>query len=167
LRDSWALYYHLPDDSRWDLASYTLLVSGINDAEKLISFNEVIPDVIVKNAMLFLMRGTIQPIWEDERNRKGGYISFKVLNKYVYMVWKTMVYGVCGETLFEKPEDNAVINGLSISPKKSFCIIKVWLSDGEKRNAVFTPIANLLTGPDDIKYTAFEAQIEADSNNRC
>ena len=162
LRDKWSLYYHLPDDSHWDLQSYTLLMHSIDDPEKLISINEVLPDVVVKNAMLFVMRGNIKPMWEDERNRKGGYLSFKVMNKNVHQVWKTMFYGVCGETLFTKPENNAFINGLSISPKKTFCIIKVWLSDGQYQTSEMIPIPNLYSSTDELKYTAFEAQIEAD-----
>jgi hypothetical protein len=74
-----------------------------------------------------------------------------------------LVYAVCGETLFQKPDDNGFINGLSISPKKTFCIIKVWLSEFANRDSPFTPIYNLSTTPEDMKYTAFEAQIEADS----
>jgi len=166
LRDSWSLYYHLPDDSRWDIGSYTCLMSGIDHPEKLISINEVIPDVIVKNAMLFVMRAGIQPMWEDERNRHGGYLSFKVLNKCVHQVWKTMFYAVCGETLFVRPENNVFINGLSISPKKTFCIIKVWLSNGKVKDAALTSVPMLATGPEDLKYTAFQAQLEADAEKK-
>ena len=163
LRDKWTLYYHLPDDNRWDIGSYTVLMPGIDDPERLVSINEAIPDIVVKNAMLFVMRGTIQPMWEDSRNRKGGYLSFKVLNKCVHQIFKTMVYAVCGETLFQNAADNAYVNGLSISPKKTFCIVKVWLSDGKIRDSPFTPIPNLSTSAEEMKYTAFEAQIEADS----
>ena len=164
LCDSWSFYYHLPDDNRWDLGSYTCLMSGIDHPEKLISINEVIPEVIIKNAMLFVMRAGINPMWEDERNRHGGYLSFKVLNKCVHQVWKTMFYAVCGETLFVESENNSFVNGISISPKKTFCIIKVWLSNGKVKDAVLMPVPMLATGPEDLKYTAFQAQLEADAS---
>jgi len=164
LIDKWVLYYHLPDDTSWDLASYTAIMTDIDGPEKLISINEVIPDVIIKNAMLFVMRSGIAPMWEDERNRHGGYLSFKIVNKLVHHVWKTMFYGVCGETLFEKKEDNRYINGLSISPKKTFCIIKIWLSDACVKDSPIIPIPNVSTSPEEMKYTSFETQIETDKN---
>ena len=33
-----------------------------------------------------------------------------------------------GEYLYNKPERNNEISGLSISPKKNFCVIKIWSS---------------------------------------
>lgn len=163
LLDRWSFYYHLPDDTHWDISSYVLLISGISDPEQLTLLNETISDVIVKNAMMFVMRQGIQPIWEDERNAGGGYLSFKVVNKNVYHVWKSMVYAVCGQTFFSCLEDNQYINGLSISPKKTFCIIKVWLCDGSKRNSTITPILHLATDQEELKYTSFQEQISADT----
>jgi len=163
LLNKWSFYYHLPDDSNWDISSYVLIAGGVHDPENLITINETLTDVIVKNAMLFVMRQGIKPIWEDERNRHGGYLSFKVINKFVFSVWKNMVYAVCGETFFTKLEDNARINGLSISPKKTFCIIKVWLSDPSCKDSTICPIMHLATGAEDLKYTSFADQISAET----
>lgn len=162
LLDKWVMYYHLPDDTRWDLASYTVIMKDIDNPEKLISINEVIPDVIIKNAMLFMMRDGIAPVWEDEKNRKGGYLSFKIVNKFVHQIWKTMVYAVCGQTFFENREKNQYINGLSISPKKTFCIIKIWLSAPSVKDEKIVPIMNVMTSSEEMKYTSFEEQIETD-----
>ena len=129
LNDEWNLYYHLPDDKQWDISSYKFIMQNINTLEELISINEKTPEKIVKNCMLFVMRKGITPMWEDEANRDGGCFSFKVANKIVYDVWKALFYSLCGETLSKDVSQAKNINGITISPKKNFCIIKVWLKD--------------------------------------
>ena len=54
---------------------------------------------------------------------------FKVSNKLVYDVWKQLFYSLCGETLCKDVSHSKKVNGITISPKKNFCIIKVWLKD--------------------------------------
>jgi hypothetical protein len=152
-KDKWNLYYHATDDTKWDLQSYTLIMKDIYEPEQLISINESIPENIVKNTMLFVMRKPILPIWEDERNRTGGYISFKIINKYILPIWKSIFYATCGETLFKTREHNQYVNGISISPKKVFCIIKIWLSDCNYKDSEFNPITYLSTT--EIKFTPF------------
>jgi hypothetical protein len=123
----WDLYYHLPHDKSWDISSYKKIMSDIDTVEKLIAINEIINEKIIKHCMLFVMRNGITPMWEDPKNRNGGCFSFKVINKQVYSVWKTLFYLVCGETICTKVEYNKIINGITISPKKNFCIVKIWL----------------------------------------
>ena len=127
LNDKWNLYYHLPDDKKWDIASYTTILGDIHSAEEVISINEILPEQLIKSCMLFLMRSTIKPMWEDPKNRCGGCFSYRVTNKLVPAVWKNLVYLCCGESLTTKPENYNHINGITISPKKNFCIIKIWL----------------------------------------
>jgi hypothetical protein len=79
--------------------------------------------------MLFVMKKGILPLWEDPQNRTGGAFSFKVLNKNVNLVWRHLFYVLCGETLTTDKKYNHLINGISISPKKNFCIIKIWMAD--------------------------------------
>ena len=129
LLDKWNLYYHLPHDKNWDLSSYKLILGNIATAEQLIAMNEGLPDNIVKHCMLFVMRKGITPMWEDPSNRNGGCFSFKVINKQVPTVWKSLFYALCGETLFSNDIDPSVINGITISPKKNFCIVKIWLKN--------------------------------------
>jgi hypothetical protein len=40
-----------------------------------------------------------------------------------------MFYLACGESLGLNESYSANINGITISPKKNFCIIKIWLKD--------------------------------------
>jgi hypothetical protein len=127
LLGKWDLYYHLPHDKNWDLSGYTIIMNSIDTAEKVISLNETISENVVKNCMLFAMRSGITPMWEDPKNRNGGCFSYKVINKQVPELWKTLFYLLCGETLCIEEKHNKHINGITISPKKNFCIIKIWL----------------------------------------
>jgi hypothetical protein len=77
--------------------------------------------------MLFVMRDGITPMWEDPKNRNGGCFSYKIINKHAPEVWKTLLLLLCGETLCIKTEFSKHINGITISPKKNFCIIKIWM----------------------------------------
>jgi hypothetical protein len=145
LNGKWDLYYHLPHDKDWELSSYTVIMSSIDTAEKLISLNEIINENIVKNCMLFVMRSGITPMWEDTKNRNGGCFSYKVSNKQVFEVWKTLFYLMCGDSLCENPVNNKHINGITISPKKNFCIIKIWLDVSTLQDPnIIVQIPNLL-----------------------
>jgi hypothetical protein len=144
LHGKWYLYYHLPHDKNWDLSSYTIIMKSIDTVEKVIILNELLHENIVKNCMLFVMREGITPMWEDPRNRNGGCFSYKVLNKHVPEVWKNLFYLLCGEALCEDIHNMKHINGITISPKKNFCIIKIWLdiSDLQDPNVIIN-ITNL------------------------
>jgi len=126
LNDKWVLWAHLPHDTDWTLKSYKEIYE-ISNIETVNAINKTIPEKMVKNCMLFLMRKNINPVWEDPLNCNGGCFSFKVLNKNVLRVWKELSYSMTGETLSNKKEFMENINGITISPKKSFCII----GDGE------------------------------------
>ena len=144
LLGKWNLCYHLPHDKQWDLASYKAIMNELDTVEKLIALNESISENIVKNCMLFVMRKGITPMWEDPKNRNGGCFSFKVVNKYVPSVWKALFYALCGESLCTDPKYNSNINGITISPKKNFCIIKIWLSSCSIQDVnIIIPIMNL------------------------
>jgi hypothetical protein len=129
LHGKWDLYYHLPNDKNWNMLSYKIINKNISLVNDLISLNEGVSEKIVKFCMLFVMRSGIAPMWEDPQNRRGGCFSYKVLNKHVYEIWKTLFYALCGETLCKNVKDAHSLNGITISPKKNFCIVKIWLSD--------------------------------------
>jgi len=129
LLGKWNLYYHLPQDKNWDLASYKSIMENISYADQLVALTEQLPPNIIRFCMLFVMRKGIAPMWEDPKNRNGGCFSYKVINKQVVDVWKALMYALCGETLCINPKYRHLLNGITISPKKNFCIIKIWLTD--------------------------------------
>ena len=128
LSDEWILWAHLPHDTDWSLKSY-MKIYEFNTVEQAITITETLPPVLVTNCMLFLMRKGINPIWEDERNRNGGCFSYKIPNKDVPDAWKQLSYSLVGETMSDNIKLLPHINGITISPKKNFCIIKVWLAN--------------------------------------
>ena len=145
LHGKWNLYYHLPHDKNWELSGYTIIMNSIDTAEKVISLNETITEHVVKNCMLFVMRVGITPMWEDPRNRNGGCFSYKVINKQVHELWKNLFYLLCGEALCVDPSHSKHINGITISPKKNFCIIKIWLDTSQYQDPnIIVSIPNLL-----------------------
>jgi hypothetical protein len=144
LISKWDYYYHLPNDKNWEISSYKVILGDINSIEKVIALNESIPESIVKNCMLFFMKSEITPMWEDKKNRNGGCFSYKVINKHIHQVWKDLLYSLCGETLCIDKKYNSIVNGITVSPKKNFCIVKIWLENCtiQDPNAIIT-ISNM------------------------
>tara|TARA_B100000900_G_C20451314_1_gene663257 strand:+ start:418 stop:978 length:561 start_codon:yes stop_codon:yes gene_type:complete len=144
LENQWVLWAHLPHDINWSIDSYINLVS-INTVEDTLRLNKTIPDKMIKNCMLFLMKDGINPTWEDKRNTNGGCFSFKIPNKVVPQVWKDLLCCTVGETISQDRKFLENVNGITISPKKSFCIIKIWMASLEFQNPrVIYNIDNLI-----------------------
>ena len=133
LYDNWVLWAHLPHDTDWSLRSYNKIVE-LNSVEKVISCMNTVPTQMVKNCMLFLMRKGINPTWEDPKNMNGGCFSFKVNNSDVYKTWTQLSYLLTGETLSNNHKLQEKITGITISPKKTFCILKIWLQNLDHQN---------------------------------
>ena len=126
------------------MSGFMKIVENIDHVEILIALNETIHENIVKHCMLFVMRSHITPMWEDPYNRNGGCFSYKVLNKHVNLIWKKLFYALCGETLAIEKKNNSFINGITISPKKNFCILKIWMKDCSLQDPeMFIQIPNL------------------------
>jgi len=144
LNDNWTLWAHLPHDVDWTVKSYKE-IETFNHLEATIALMETIPEKMINNCMLFLMRKGILPMWEDVRNKKGGCFSYKVSNKLVATVWKTLAYTLVGESLTNDKTLRQNINGITISPKKNFCIIKIWLANCDYQNpAVITELPSIV-----------------------
>ena len=133
LSDKWILWAHLPHDTDWSLKSYIKIIE-LNSVEKVISLCNSIPEKMIKNCMLFLMRKGINPTWEDTKNSKGGCFSFKVINKNVYTVWNDCIKAITGGSVSDNHKFYNCITGITISPKKSFCILKFWMTDLQYQN---------------------------------
>ena len=133
LTDKWTIWAHLPHDIDWSINSYKKIYT-MNNAEEAIAIIETLPEILVNNCMLFLMRDGINPIWEDPKNKSGGCFSYKVSNKTVYNIWKQLSYVVVGESISHQTSFVANVNGITISPKKNFCIIKIWMATCANQN---------------------------------
>lgn len=140
-KSKWVLWGHLQHDSNWNMDSYTK-ISSVGFAEELIELLDILPDKLITNYMLFMMRDGINPVWEDEQNKQGGCFSYKVDNKYVKEIWTDLCYSILGNSISTESANNT-ITGVSISPKKSFCIIKIWMSSCKFQDASIMNIKQL------------------------
>jgi hypothetical protein len=143
LSTKWTFYIHLQNTSDWSYESY-YRVMDIRTVYDSVNMIQEVPFEIIKKTILFVMRDNIKPMWEDESNREGGGFSFRVFNKNVEKVWKTLFYRLMGDTLTTNKEVASQIMGISLSPKKSFCIIKIWMKTCDFLNHnVFVDIDDL------------------------
>ena len=145
LANKWNLWTHMPHNTDWSVDSYKKLYT-FTTVEETIAITETLPDILVKNCMLFLMKDGIMPIWEDPKNRNGGCFSYKVSNKNVYDVWRELSYVLVGETISKNQSFVSNVSGITISPKKNFCIIKIWMTNCDNQNpaVVTTDVKGLI-----------------------
>lgn len=133
LKYNWNLWAHLPQDSDWTVKSYKKIYQ-FKTVEEAIAITESCPENLAKNCMLFIMRDGITPMWEDSKNRHGGCFSYKVSNKNVFEVWRDLTYVLVGETISTNETFVNNVTGITISPKKNFCIIKIWTTNCDHQN---------------------------------
>lgn len=130
LENNWLMWIHYVYDNDWSINSYKQIHS-FDTLEELIKLNNFLNNNILSNLMVFYMKNNIKPIWEDENNKDGGSFSYKISNNLLENVWKNLVYSLLGNTLSDDENILKNINGISISPKKNYCIIKIWLANIE------------------------------------
>tara|TARA_B110000305_G_C19027587_1_gene442234 strand:+ start:78 stop:626 length:549 start_codon:yes stop_codon:yes gene_type:complete len=133
LNDNWTLWAHLPDNIDWSLKSY-IPIYTFKTVEEMMMVTETIPNVLVENCMLFMMKDGVKPTWEDPQNRNGGSFSYKISNSIVCKVWKELIYAVVGLSVSSNMVFSCGVSGITISPKKNFCIVKIWMSDCKHQN---------------------------------
>ena len=137
LNDTWILWFHDPLDNNWKLNSYKKVCS-INTINEFWSSYNFLNNKIVENSMLFLMKNNIDPLWEHKDNIKGGSWSIKLQKGNLYDIWTTISIYLINENISKKD-----INGISISPKKNFCIIKIWTKNNENDINTINKINNI------------------------
>lgn len=154
LSKKWTFYIHLQNTNNWDLDSYYKIMT-IQNVYECIQLNNNIGSELLKKALHFVMKDDIQPIWEDEKNKNGGCFSFKIHNKDIEQIWKYFYYRLIGNSLMKNKDIMNYVNGISLSPKKTFCILKVWMENDTYRDAsIFEPIRYL-----DFKQCIFKKHI--------
>tara|TARA_Y100000389_G_scaffold204963_1_gene261305 strand:- start:849 stop:1337 length:489 start_codon:yes stop_codon:yes gene_type:complete len=125
--DLWSLYFHDPNENDWSIQSY-IFISNISSLDKFCIIFKFFKDYWTKG-MFFIMREYVTPRWEDENNIHGGCFSIKVLPDELEKVWFDISASVLGESLAVNEEHSLNINGISISPKKNYYIIRIWCKD--------------------------------------
>ena len=160
LNDIWVVYFHDPYDINWNTNSYINMGSITNICEY---WNH---DINFKGhlyqGMFFIMREYVFPMWDDKENINGGCLSIKVLKDNIESYWQDLSIKILGETLLKENARDKwdIINGISTSPKKHFCIIKIWLKDETLNHKDFF---NLLPSYGDIIYKSNRENITNDN----
>ena len=80
----------------------------------------------------FFMRENIFPTWEDPDNREGCCISFKISGGILKEQWDFIMNNVLIEDILKDKSNSEYLNGISISPKKEFNIVKLWLRQNDE-----------------------------------
>lgn len=124
LKQDWVLWNHGLHDKSWTNDSYRDLYSIKN----LFDVKTILDNLSVeylKNSMFFFMKTGIFPTWEDHHNRNGYNISYKVPLNHLEKSWNNLLFKVL-------TDNDKNINGISISPKKEFNIIKLWVNSNDR-----------------------------------
>lgn len=127
LEGVWTFYFHDPDDNNWSLDSYKRLgdVSSVEEMWCVLKATTKFS----QTGMFFAMREHVFPCWDDANNIEGGCLSIKVPMDAVPATWEYLVKRALGETLVTDPIKWESLNGISVSPKRGFCIFKLWMAD--------------------------------------
>ncbi len=142
LHDMWTFYFHDPEDLNWNLDSYKRL-GDVSTVQDFWAIHEAIRPFL-SDGMFFVMRGDVYPCWDDPGNIQGGCLSIKVPRDKLEGTWLHVLTHLLGEGMLDLPRirDSAdlcsllrdqdvdldsVLNGVSVSPKRFFSIIKLWL----------------------------------------
>jgi hypothetical protein len=125
LQSEWILWNHGLNDKSWTNDSYKNIYNFTNlyDLKFYIDTTETMH---LQNSMYFIMRKDIFPTWEDKNNCNGCCISFKIISKDIKQTWNKCIQNILCENIHKNSEKYDNINGISISPKKEFNIIKIW-----------------------------------------
>jgi hypothetical protein len=127
LNDIWSFYFHDPYNIDWNINSFKF-ICNISNVDDFIKLYLTYKDIIFKG-MFFIMREHILPIWEDENNINGGCFSLKIYKENINEKLFEIASLLLGEKLGKTDEISNNINGISISPKKNYYIIRIWIKD--------------------------------------
>ena len=131
LHHTWTLYFHDFMDTNWNRESYEKLVSFRTVREFWTVFKIV--KELLSMGMFFFMRDDIFPKWDDNENKDMSYLSMKILKTNTGEFMEEVLVMLLGSALFKDRTHRDMINGISISPKKNFCICKIWIDSTEER----------------------------------
>jgi hypothetical protein len=130
----WVLWYHDPnspyDDNSCDI------IGSFNSVEDFWRYYYQLKPSQLQNGMFFLALEGYYPSWED--NIDGGSWSFKIDKKEISHAWTKLSINLISENFLKKHDKKLYdeIICISISPKKTFSIFKVWIKDDSKKDLV-------------------------------
>ena len=145
---NWNLWVHKLFDNDWSIESYKKLYTIDSVASFWQLYNN---QIYLSNGMFFLMKNDILPIYEDENNINGGYWSLKVSNDDILKIWLYLSLDLVGGKL----DKEDIVSGLSISYKKKFYIIKIWIKNKKFNKLTYLDLEEININKNDILYNNF------------
>lgn len=125
--DIWTVYFHDPDNADWNLGSYHALHT-VSSTDDFWTVDAALHHKVAQG-MFFLMREHVFPCYDDASNRNGGCFSLRVPKADAPRFWQQLAMRAVGETLTSSGAARRALNGISISPKRQFCVVKIWTAD--------------------------------------
>ena len=80
LKHSWVLWFHKQNENIWTLDKYQKIIE-IKTYYDILTIQKELKNMTA--GIFVLMKEGIHPIFEDEKNREGGYWSLKLPKKDV------------------------------------------------------------------------------------
>ena len=124
----WNIWYHSIKDNNWSNDSYKKIFE-INNLYALFFFCDSINNTHLFNSMIFVMRDGIFPTWEDKNNKNGCLLCYKIKSDNILKEYTNIIKSLVSENIHKNSDKFNLINGISISPKKEFNILKIWIRD--------------------------------------
>jgi hypothetical protein len=149
---SWTLYFHSYEENKWTLNTFVSL-GPMKTWFQFWAIIKTLKTELLSEGMFFMMRDPCPPLWESHHHIRGGCYSFRCQRYNASEIYiQYMIAAMCNVL----SDSSNTINGLSISNKRGFNVIKVWNTDAQ----AFHKPSNLevihgSVGENDIIYTPF------------
>lgn len=128
LNQSYNVWFHDANDTDFSIAKFHNICTFSNIKEYIIT-NQLLKTnyKMLLNGMFFIMKDDIKPLWNDEANKDGGCISWKIEKYNSIDYWENLLMLFITNNM-PNELNKYIINGISINPKKNCNIIKLWLA---------------------------------------
>lgn len=120
---SWTVYFHELEDKSWTADSYKR-IQVVNSWEALGAVLRELGPQKSLSGLLRIMRGDVSPLWENKVNIRGGSYCLKISRRNALEVFNRYVAAAALGQAAKDPANEIV--GVTISPKRGTCIIKIW-----------------------------------------
>jgi hypothetical protein len=123
---SWVLYHHPMAEKKWTLSTFQK-VATMATWREFWAVIEALRSSSLGESMFFLMREKVDPLYENSQNIRGGSYSLRISKDQAGECF--LVYAIAMMMNDATTDASNVINGMSISPKRGFSILKIWNID--------------------------------------
>lgn len=125
LSSKYTIWTHDTTNKNWAINTYSRIMT-FNTVQDFWSVINNLDKLFWQSNNIFIMKNNIEPTWETIDNRNGGTCSIKVADSSALSVFEELITRIVTDDKMVKDND---ITGISISPKSSAFVIKIWNGD--------------------------------------